>query len=601
VNRLIPPDRVPWRLLAPFAFLVLLPTIAVVWLGILAIRQNEQSENDRLTRLTEQAAGRLIEEIRTRLKRSETLLTTREAPADDGVLLVFHADHVETIPATPLLYHPNLPFTGGSESRVEADARAGALMELALTQRQRGEPAKALQTYDALAAVREATVDGVPAELAARRARCRVLQITGDRVRLAGEASALRDGLLSGRWRIDAGTFEQYLHETAGWLGTSVSASDAAERLAAAAAYIWAHRASARPEPQRALQGDVVLLWQAADNGLVALVAGPAFQEQQWLEPAMAAASLKPSQVTHTSRRTPADSGAGVSGIVRAADVSGLPWDLVIAPDVTDLGRDQRRLMTAGLTVLILLVLSGGYVTTRAISRELAVARLHADFVASVSHEFRTPLTSLRQFTDLLRGPAEPPTDKRRRFYAAQARATERLQRLVESLLDFRRMEAGAHRYERRQVCATTLVKKIVEDVRPEASAHGFTIEYVSDRDHAAIDADPEALTLAVWNLLDNAMKYSLNGGTVGVSLTCGDGRVAISVRDQGIGIPPGQHKDIFEKFVRGRDERVRRIKGTGLGLAMVRHIVRGHGGRILVESEPNRGSTFTIELPAAA
>ena len=114
------------------------------------------------------------------------------------------------------------------------------------------------------------------------------------------------------------------------------------------------------------------------------------------------------------------------------------------------------------------------------------------------------------------------------------------------------------------------------------------------------VQADREALSRAIWNLLDNAVKYSPDCRTVWVELECDPQRVAIGVRDHGLGIPVHEQREIFEKFVRGADSKARRIKGTGIGLAMVRHIVQAHGGEILLVSQPGEGSRFTVSLPAA-
>src|SRR5262249_34447144 len=124
-----------------------------------------------------------------------------------------------------------------------------------------------------------------------------------------------------------------------------------------------------------------------------------------------------------------------------------------------------------------------------AVSREFAVARLQSDFVSAVSHEFRTPLTSLRQFTDLLNDDAEPPAEKRRACYRAQARATERLHRLVESLLDFGRMEAGARPYRLERRDAAELVRSVVDEFEREAVAGGFTVERAIEPQSGAVDA----------------------------------------------------------------------------------------------------------------
>jgi two-component system phosphate regulon sensor histidine kinase PhoR len=161
-------------------------------------------------------------------------------------------------------------------------------------------------------------------------------------------------------------------------------------------------------------------------------------------------------------------------------------------------------------------------------------------------------------------------------------------------------MEAGSHPYERRMLPATALVDRVVEDFRPEAAIRGFEVEYDHPDDPRTIDADPDALSLALWNLLDNAVKYSGDSRRVSVSLAGLNGSIEISVRDRGLGVPPEEQREIFRQFVRGRDARIRGIKGTGIGLAMVQHIVHGHGGRVALESTPGNGSTFTIVLPAA-
>jgi two-component system phosphate regulon sensor histidine kinase PhoR len=231
----------------------------------------------------------------------------------------------------------------------------------------------------------------------------------------------------------------------------------------------------------------------------------------------------------------------------------------------------------------------------------MAVARLQSDFVSAVSHEFRTPLTTLRQFNDLLADDEKLPAEKRRSFHAAQTRATERLHRLVECLLDFGRMEAGRRPYQFQTLDAGALVRDVTEEFRGEVSPQGFSIECGPDDGVYPVRADPEALERALHNLLDNAAKYS--GAARGIEVAVGrDGAsVSITVRDHGIGIPPAEQKRIFRKFVRGAAARKQGIPGTGIGLAMVSHIAEAHGGSVVVASAPGEGSTFTIALPECA
>ena len=306
-------------------------------------------------------------------------------------------------------------------------------------------------------------------------------------------------------------------------------------------------------------------------------------------------------------------SGAGaappedVQRVQRAAADTGLPWTVIVAgadgqPASLEFA-ERRRNLSAGLAVLLVLIAAGSYFIWRAVNREMAVARLQADFVSAVSHEFRTPLTTLRQFNELLAETDGPTPEKRHSFYRAQARATERLHRQVESLLGFDRMEAGRHPYSFKPLDAATLAHDVTEEFVRAANGLGLAVECSSDSGPHPVSADSEALSRALWNLLDNAAKYSGGGGdkrdVVHVLVGRANGAVSIAVRDYGIGIPPAEQKTIFQKFVRGRASTLSGVKGTGLGLAMVRHIVEAHRGTVQLRSAEGEGSTFTIVLPA--
>jgi signal transduction histidine kinase len=620
----------PWRLVVIFVVLVLVPAGTVIGLGTAFVIQDRDLERRQLHEETARLLTRVVSALTDRIIATERQLGSRQPPGDDAALLVFHENYVETVPPTPLLFHPNYlaeatdssVFDEGDRAEfagdltaadavfrakaVEGDSsvRAAALVRLARILRRRRQYDAALHTYDALALVPNALFEGVPVELVARHARCLLFQEQHDRTRLLGEAEALRAGLAAGRWRIDFGTYDQYRGEVIEWTGHDVVPSPSTQLLTDAAAFLWRQRPRSSREEMTLGGQDFVLSWPATTGESVALVAGPAFQERQWFSPLRGTVLPSGVDLSVATRSRPAE-GADVQEtwtdtLRLVARDPRLPWDLTLATRSSAAGRQRRQLVVAGLATLILLVVIGGYVIARAVARELAIARLQADFVASVSHEFRTPLTSLRQFTELLNDDDEPPADRRKRFYAAQARATERLQRLVESLLDFRRIESGVQPETRQRLHAASLLDRVVEDFRAEASTYGFTVEYDDNGVDAEIDVDPEALSLALWNLLDNALKYSGDSRVIGVLLTRSQGRVAMSVRDHGIGIAVSEQGSIFRKFVRGTEARARGIKGTGLGLAMVQHIVRRHGGRIAVDSAPNRGSTFTIELRAA-
>jgi signal transduction histidine kinase len=261
-----------------------------------------------------------------------------------------------------------------------------------------------------------------------------------------------------------------------------------------------------------------------------------------------------------------------------------------------------RALWLAGLALMLLLVLAGAYAMYRGVSRELRVAQLQSDFVSAVSHEFRSPLTTLRGITELLANDRLADEGRRRQSYLFLERETGRLQRLVEDLLDFGRMESGRKQYRLAPHDVFGVVRAAVAEFREEALADGFQVEMDlnSDGDSraATIQADEEALRRAIRNLLENAVKYSPECRTVWVEGRLNHRQAAISVRDRGMGIDPHEQSQIFQKFVRGAAAKKAGIKGTGIGLSMVRQIVDACGGEIRLQSAVGEGSTFTILLP---
>jgi signal transduction histidine kinase len=250
--------------------------------------------------------------------------------------------------------------------------------------------------------------------------------------------------------------------------------------------------------------------------------------------------------------------------------------------------------------VLAVVLGAGTYFILHAIARELRVTRLQADFVAAVSHEFRSPLSSMAQISEMLAFDRFANDEMRHKSYGVLMRETDRLRRLVEGLLDFGRFEPGAAGYHFEPIEAGALVRSVVGEFRERAAVDGYAVELTAPTADIHVRADREALTRAIWNLLDNAVKYSPDCRTVWVEVERLPAQVSIAVRDHGLGIPTGEQREIFRKFVRGAESKARRIKGTGIGLAMVRNIVDAHGGEIRLASEPGRGSRFALLLRAA-
>ena len=247
------------------------------------------------------------------------------------------------------------------------------------------------------------------------------------------------------------------------------------------------------------------------------------------------------------------DPQPGTARIERA--VPALGWTIAVTsavpPEVRDQQTARRRLLFASALLAIGLVLLASYAVGRSIARELAVARLQADFVAAVSHEFRTPLSSLRQLTELLSDGRVSDDARRTVYYQRLQRETERLQRLVEGLLDFNRIEAGAHEFRFDTFDAAEFLRDLARDFTEEAESRAHRLNCRIPPARVIVRADREALGRAVWNLLDNAVKYSPDGTTVSLTLAETDGRVRIVVQDDGLGIPSDQQSRIFQKFVR--------------------------------------------------
>ncbi len=179
-------------------------------------------------------------------------------------------------------------------------------------------------------------------------------------------------------------------------------------------------------------------------------------------------------------------------------------------------------------------------------------------------------------------------------------RESQRLHRLVEGLLDFKRMEVRGNEYRLEVVEPETLVRSVTDEFAQEVAAQGYRLDVDCDHPLPRVQVDVEAIGRAVWNLLDNAVKYSPHHKMVWIDIGLQGDDVAIRVRDRGLGIPRGEQQAIFKKFVRATNSRAAGARGSGLGLAMVDQIVSAHGGQVLVESLPGDGSTFTILLPRA-
>jgi signal transduction histidine kinase len=231
-------------------------------------------------------------------------------------------------------------------------------------------------------------------------------------------------------------------------------------------------------------------------------------------------------------------------------------------------------------------------------SAELAqVERLRRELVANVSHELKTPISALRAHLENLLDGVERPDRATLQVMLAQS---ERLSRLVEQLLDLSRLESGDIPFDRGEVDVRELVQQVVSELHVGTQGRVRVAEDIPD-DLPAAWADRERLHQVVFNLLDNAVRFTPAGGTVTVSAEAERGRVRVHVRDTGPGIPPGHLPHVFERFYRVEQARSRGDGGTGIGLAIARSIIEAHGGTIWAESEAGSGSVFSFDVPASA
>ncbi len=487
--------------------------------------------------------------------------------------------------------------------------RAGALLRLARNLRAIGRNEEAIEAYTRLSGIDEVSVAGVPAGIAGVYGRAKLFEQESRTTELSAEAQRLGHELQSGRWALTGPVYWLYSADAVRWSAVAAQSRTREEEMfAEAAEVLWHKRGSMAPSGQTTLLlagQTVTILWHTAAGSFRALIAAPRLAESHWFAAAIPLATEHrvAFELLDINGR-PWSGSIGANATVRTTRRSvdtGLPWSLAVAGvgslDLQQAFAERRRFLVAGFALAALLSLTASVLILIAVSRELAVARLKSDFVAAVSHEFRTPLTSLRQFTDMLREHEHLGDDRRRVCYEAQSRATDRLTRLVESLLDFGRMEAGSRHYRFERHDGTALVRQVVEEFRQDVQAPGAVIECVGDG-AVQIEADEEALSRAVWNLLDNAVKYSPVNPTVEVRTARRGQHFAIAVRDRGIGIPSGERAAILAKFHRGEEAQRRGIKGTGIGLSIVEQIVAAHGGRLELESEPAVGSQFTIVVP---
>jgi signal transduction histidine kinase len=242
----------------------------------------------------------------------------------------------------------------------------------------------------------------------------------------------------------------------------------------------------------------------------------------------------------------------------------------------------------------------GNVIVLRDVTAEVEAERLKDAFITHVSHELRTPLTAIKGYTDLLLAGARGQLDeKQASFLETISRHTDSLKEMVNELLDLSEVEAGRELgLQREPLTLSSLVEKIADRWRPQMDEKGLEFDVNVPADLPLVNADARRMRWAIINLVRNAWQNTPSGGRVTLRLSSKNGRVVIDVEDTGVGIPPGERQQIFERFYRIQRESENETRGLGLGLYITRAIVEAHDGEIHLDSQEGVGSTFSLVLP---
>lgn len=279
-------------------------------------------------------------------------------------------------------------------------------------------------------------------------------------------------------------------------------------------------------------------------------------------------------------------------------------WALrVVQKNLGDESALERKRLVNSLLIggAVVVILGGLALLGFAIRRERRLNDLKSEFISNVSHELKTPLSIISMFGEMLALGRTKSPEQAHEYAEIIWRESVRLGRLIDNVLDFAKIERGMDVYEfEGEVDIIEIVGRSVELSQRRVAAAEMTVSVELPQEMPPVRLDANAFTLAVMNLIDNAVKYAADGKKIEVSLRQDADRVVLAVRDFGAGIDPDEQERIFERFYRAKSIRLKPIRGSGIGLSLVQHIARAHGGDVTVASAPNQGSTFSIWLPTS-
>lgn len=545
----------------------------------------------------------------------QPLLERRKSPAllEAELLELQRRDY----PGALLLYRALL-----ASARV--DERAEVIHHLARTYRKAGRPRDALPLFEQLRTA-SGFVGSVPASLIGQYEVCAHWASTEDRLALSQCALDLYSKLVAGAWTLSKERYSYYSVTARNWaeagaapasqVATLLAQETAKAKLGEAAERLASGMCGAETARSPAVHAidDVLAVVRCQDTGArrrghMLVVSRSWLATHVWPAAGNSAGAGYHMALSDRDNRTLYDSHPEPAAVDKALHVvtrdalGGQGWRLRVWPrDAGALAAGfvaSQRLYVLTLTLVIASLAFGAYTTHRVIRRELQVARLKSDFVSTVSHEFRSPLTAIRQLGEMLMRDRVPDS-RRREYYERITSESERLGRLVENLLDFAQMEEGRKRYRLQPVETAEWLRRTVTEFQALRESSSAAIAASIPASLPALRGDAAALSCAIHNLLDNALKYSPGTDTVWIEAEESGPGITVRVRDRGVGISDSDRPRIFDRFFRADGEITRQVKGAGLGLSLVQHIVAAHNGSIECHSQPGQGSTFSIHLPA--
>lgn len=627
-----------------FLTTIIVPSAALGWLSFRLAQQDQALQAGRLKERLETAVGRATSELQLRISHWDRHLLAvagEDGPSDwphmgDAALVWignggFHRVSTEGLPYDPgfqaaIRFAPDAlsdveylefvrkDYAAAHESALrlsallKAEARATALLISARNLRKMGRFADALATYRLLANTPGYEVDQTPAELLALAARCELFSSLGMTQQLHSEARLLDRGLRSGRWRLSRATYRFYRGELEQWIATPDSGDPIRQALAQAACVLWEDWGSGQRAPLSGIrllsvEGYTILaMWRRIGSRIALLLAGPKFVESQFTSHPVGKGTLEDTRITIVPESDDPPVSSSGPLVVRTVPSGGITWTVSAAP--ADARREaaaaasRTRLLSLALALLGAVIAASTIFTARALRRESEISQLKSDFVAAVSHDFRTPLTSMMQAAELIAEDRVSDDSQRSAYANLLVRETGRLKGLVDTLIEFARVEEGARAYCLRAIEYGAFFRQVLESFSAEAQAAGYSISAQLPSEDATGQGDHEALARALHNLLLNAMQYSPDCRTIWFEAHREGTSMVIAVRDRGIGVPDREKRRIFRKFARGSNASAVRHQGSGIGLSIVEHVVRAHRGSIRLESAWGKGSKFTLTLP---